>query len=98
MKDICATQAGICSGGLEPRPWQEGDVKMIEKLQERMIRMLSDVRGKTYEEKVADAGLTTLRERRVRGDAIETSKTMNGFNRVDKKKLVFGDTRGRKGN
>ena len=79
-------------------PWQEGDIKMIEKVQERMIRMLSDVKGKTYEEKVADAGLTTLRERRVRGDAIETSKTMNGFNRVDKKKVVFGDTRGRKGN
>ena len=48
--------------------------------------MLSDVRGKTYEEKVADAGLTTLRERRVRGDAIETFKTMNGLNRVDKEK------------
>ena len=36
--------------------------------------------------RVADAGLTTLRERRVRGDAIKTFKTLNGFNRVDKDK------------
>ena len=48
--------------------------------------MLSDVKGKTYEEKLRDAGLTKLEERRERGDAIETFKTMNGFNRVSKEK------------
>ena len=65
-------------------PWQEGDIKSLEKVQERLVRMLSDVRGSTYEERVADAGLTTLKERRVRGDAIETFKSLNGFNRVKK--------------
>ena len=30
------------------------------------------------------AGLTTLVERRERGDAIETFKTLNGFNKVQK--------------
>ena len=48
--------------------------------------MLSDVRGDSYEEKLEDAGLTTLRERRGRGDMIEVFKTMKGFNKVDKKK------------
>ena len=32
------------------------------------------------------AGLTTLVERRERGDAIETFKTLNGFNKVEKDK------------
>ena len=48
--------------------------------------MLSDVKGKTYEEKLSDAGLTRLEERRERGDAIETFKTLNGFNNVKKEK------------
>ena len=65
-------------------PWQEGDSKNLEKVQERLIRMLSDVRGSTYEEKVKDAGLTTLKDRRIRGDAIETFKALNGFNHVRK--------------
>ena len=65
-------------------PWQEGDIRLMEKVQERFIRMLSDVKGENYEERCVDAGLTTLRERRRRGDLIETFKTLNGFNRVDK--------------
>ena len=46
--------------------------------------MLSNVRGKTYEERIKDAGLTTLRERRERGDVIEAFKTLNGINNVEK--------------
>ena len=67
-------------------PWTEQDKKQLERVQERMIRMLSDVRGTTYEEKLKDAGLTTLEERRRRGDAIETFKTLKGMNRVNKEK------------
>ena len=70
-------------------PWQEGDKKTLEKVQERFIRLLSDVRGGTYEEKVKKAGLTTLVERRERGDAIEAFKTLNGFNRVNKDDWFF---------
>ena len=70
-------------------PWQEGDIKILEKVQERFVRMLSDVNGATYEEKLKDIGLTILRERRRRGDMIETYKTMNGFNRVDKNNWFF---------
>ena len=66
------------------RPWLEGDKKSLEKIQERLIKMLSDVKGETYEEKLKDAGLTTLEERRIRGDVIETFKTLKGFNRVKK--------------
>ena len=51
-----------------------------------MIRQLCDVKGETYEEKLKDAGLTTLTERRERGDAIEAFKTIRGFNHVVKEK------------
>ena len=67
-------------------PWTGQDKKQLEKVQERMVRMLSDVRGDTYEEKLKDAGLITLEERRIRGDAIEMFKTMNGLNGVDKER------------
>ena len=67
------------------KPWQEGEVKTLEKVQERAIRLLSDARGSTCEEKLKDVGLTTLQERRVRGDMIEMFKTVKGVNRVDKR-------------
>ena len=67
-------------------PWLEQDKKIMEKTQERLIRMLSDVKGNSYEEKLKDAGLTTLENRRERGDALEAFKTINGFNHVDKNK------------
>ena len=42
------------------------------------------VKGKTYEEKLKELGLTTLEERRVRGDMIEVFKIMHGFNDVSR--------------
>ena len=65
-------------------PWLERDKNVLEKVQERMVRLLSDARGNSYKEKLKDIGLMTLVRRRERGDAIETFKTLNGFNRVDK--------------
>ena len=67
-------------------PWTEGDKKVLERVQERMVKQLCDVRGNTYEEKLKDAGLTTLTARRERGDAIEAFKTIKGFNQVKKEK------------
>ena len=65
-------------------PWTEKDVDMLEKVQRRLVKMLCDARGQTYEEKMEDAGLTTLKERRNRGDLIETFKTIKGFNKVQR--------------
>ena len=57
-------------------PWTEADTKCLEKVQERLVRMLSDVSGNDYEDKLDKAGLTTLKERRNRGDAIEVYKEL----------------------
>ena len=65
-------------------PWLKKDEEVMEKVQQRFVRLLSDVRGDTYEDRLKSAGLTTLSERRTRGDMIETFKTMKGINRVNR--------------
>ena len=59
-------------------PWYDKDIACLEKVQRRLIRSLSNFRGTTYEEKLKDAGLTTLKERCKRGDMIEAFKTLSG--------------------
>ena len=65
-------------------PWTEKDKGALEAVQQRMVRMVTNVRGDSYEEKLADLGITTLEERRRRGDLIEAFKTVKGINKVDK--------------
>ena len=48
--------------------------------------MVTNLGAGTYEEKLKKAGLTSLKERRKRGDLIEAYKTLNGINRVEKEK------------
>ena len=52
-------------------PWQRP-------IQRRATRRMSDVHG-SYPERLQQLKLTTLEERRVRGDAIETFKYLRGF-------------------
>ena len=54
-------------------PWLKKDIDTLEKIQQHAIRRMSDVRG-SYPERLTQLGLTTLQERRMRGDAIETFK------------------------
>ena len=56
----------------------------LEKIQKRLIRSLSDVSGDGYEERLKNAGLTTLKKRRERGDLIEAYKVLQGVYRVDR--------------
>ena len=45
--------------------------------------MMSNVKGRNYEEKLKDAGFMLLKERRLRGDMIETYKVMKGISQVN---------------
>ena len=77
-------------------PWLEKDKTPLEKVQGRLVRMISDVKGSNYEEKLKDAGLTTLEKRRQRGDAIQAFKTIKGFSRVQMDKwFTFEDENAR---
>ena len=64
-------------------PWTEKDKITLEAVQKRAIRMVSGLDGKTYEEKLKECGLTTLEERRERGDMIQVWKTLHGQVDVD---------------
>ena len=64
-------------------PWLEKDCELLENVQKRCVKMMSDVQGETYEEKLKDAGLQLLKERRERGDAIETYKVLRGIEKVE---------------
>ena len=48
------------------------------------MRMVSDARGESYEERLRAVGLTSLEEQRERSDMIETFKTMRGIKRVER--------------
>ena len=57
-------------------PHLKQDIKVLETVQQRAIRMTSGLTG-TYEEKLKQVGLTTLEDRRTRGDLIQTFKILH---------------------
>jgi hypothetical protein len=59
-------------------PWTEMDKECLEKVQRRVVRMVSGLRAETYEGKLLELGLTTLEERRHRLDMQQTYKIMKG--------------------
>ena len=59
-------------------PWLQVDINTLEQVQQRFTRMVSGMGSLTYEERLAKLGLTTLQDRRVRGDMIETFKILTG--------------------
>ena len=44
-------------------PWTKGDMNTLENVQRRAIGMVTNFKGRTYEEKLAEAGMVTLEER-----------------------------------
>ena len=45
--------------------------------------MVSNLRGRTYEALLGEVGMTSLADRRVRGDMIATYKIMTGKDKID---------------
>ena len=64
-------------------PWTAQDKEMLEKVQRRAVGMVSNIRGRTYEARLTELDMTTLADRRVRGDMIATYKIMSGKDKVD---------------
>ena len=63
-------------------PWLVQDIEKIEAVQRRAINKCYGLCG-TYTEKLVSVGLTTLCDRRSRGDMLQTFKIMNGIDDVD---------------
>ena len=56
---------------------------MLEKIQRRATKLIPGLRDLRYEERLKECGLTTLETRRLRGDQIEVSKILNGYENID---------------
>ena len=67
-------------------PWHRKDVEALERIQRRATRRISDIRG-SYTERLTQLELTTLKERRQRGDAIEVFKCLRGFWNLDRETI-----------
>ena len=67
-------------------PWLQGDIETLEKVQRRAINLVVGLRGRTYEEKLAELGMRTLEDRRKRLDLVQTFKINKGIDKVESTK------------
>ena len=66
-------------------PWTVEDKQVLERVQQQAVKMMSGLKGRTYEEKCKEIGLETLEERRKDMDMIQTYKIIAKVDKVDKK-------------
>ena len=60
-----------------------GDIERLEKVQLRATKTPSKLSKLSYEPRLAELGLTSLKDRRVRGDLIQMFKIMKGLEVVE---------------
>ena len=58
-------------------PYLKGDIDILERIQRKATRIPASMRGLEYEDRLKKWGLTTLEERRKRGDLIQMYKVHN---------------------
>ena len=64
-------------------------VLKLERIQRIATKMVPEMDELTYEERLKEMHLTTLKERRERGDSITIYKLMNNLEESDKKDLIL---------
>ena len=65
-------------------PILKGDCDLIEKVQHRATKLVSSIRNLPYERRLKELDITTLVERRQRGDLIQMYKIMHHIDKYDK--------------
>ncbi len=76
-------------------PHHAKDIAKPEAAQRRAIKMITSVRNKSYEEKLAQLNLFSLEKRQLRGKNIESFKIFKGFTNVDANKMFSIDNTSR---
>ena len=64
-------------------PYLKGDIDKLEKVQRRATRLVSGYKRLPYDERLRRLGLTTLTQRRLRGDLIEAYKIITGKENIN---------------
>ena len=68
----------------------------LERIRRIATKMVPELEDLTYEERLKEMHLTTLKERRENGDLITIYKLMNNLEEIDRKDLILrrkGETR-----
>ena len=65
-------------------PHMQKHIDLLEGVQKRATKLVPELRSMTYEKRLEKLGLTSLEDRRIRGDMIETYKIMTGKNDVNR--------------
>ena len=64
-------------------PYTKADKSILEAVQMRAVRMCSTLRGKTYEDRIKEAGMLSLEEKRKRNDLAIVYQILTGKLEVD---------------
>ena len=64
-------------------PFQKQSIKILEQVQRRATKLVPKLKNLSYETRLKILDLTTLEERRKRGDLIQYYKITKGINHVD---------------
>ena len=76
-------------------PHKQGDIDLLERVQRRATKIVPALRNLSYAERLQRLNLTTLEERRIRGDMIETYKILTGKEDINPSKFfTMAQTRG----
>ena len=79
-------------------PYHKGDMDKLEKVQKRAVNMVAGLKSKNYADKLKEVGLTSLEERRSRGDMLQTFRIINGIDNVEAETwFTFANERDRDG-
>jgi len=64
-------------------PHYNKDIKLLEGVQRQATRLVSGMKSLCYADRLKNLGLTSLENRRIRSDLIETYKIINGYYNID---------------
>ena len=64
-------------------PFLEKDITLLERVQRRATKLIPELRNKTYETRLKELNLLSLKDRRLRGQLIEVFKILNGFDKLN---------------